>query len=396
MTSPPSILDGMSTPHARSLHLLTITPFYPSQGDDAVGCFVAEPLPWLQKLGTINTVIAAQPFYRGKFQVSANAPPAYWSRYFSVPGGFGLPASGGFLFSSILSRVRKLHFERPIDLIHAHAPLPCGHAAVLLGQELKIPLVVTVHGLDAFSTNQVQGMAGEWCKRSCQWVYRSARKVICISEKVRQQVFHGAAADAVVVYNGVDLAMFAPSSTLQTAPVILSVGNLIPIKGHELLLRAFAAVHQRYPDVSWEIIGEGPEKVRLARLAQELGVAGKVRFQGRKSRSQVAEAMARCLLFALPSRYEGLGCVYLEAMSSAKPVIACRSQGIEEIIEHGRNGWLIDPEDLPAMTGALSQLLQDKQLRLELGADARHTIERRHTLAHQSAALLRLYQEALA
>ena len=81
-------------------------------------------------------------------------------------------------------KVRELHRSQRIDLIHAHAALPCGHAAVLLSQELKIPCVVTVHGLDAFFDNQVRGFAGQWCRRIAQFVYRSASRVICISDKV--------------------------------------------------------------------------------------------------------------------------------------------------------------------------------------------------------------------
>ena len=113
-------------------------------------------------------------------------------------------------------------------------------------------------------------------------------------------------------------------------------GNLIPIKGHDLLLRAFAAIQDRLPAISaalsLEIIGDGPERARLEQLAQELGIAAKVHFLGRQSRRAVADAMRRATVFALPSRYEGLGCVYLEAMSAGKPVIACQGQGIEEVI----------------------------------------------------------------
>jgi hypothetical protein len=222
---------------------------------------------------------------------------------------------------------------------------------------------------------------------------------------VQESVLRNATANATVIYNGVDTEMFAPSPApnAEASPVILSVGNLIPIKGHELLLRAFAAIHPRHPHLSCELIGEGLEQPRLSRLAAELGIANQVRFLGRRSRRQVAEAMSRCLLFALPSRYEGLGCVYLEAMSSGKAVIGCKGQGIEEIVHDGihdhpsneteRNGWLIEPGNLPAMTEALSQLVQDRHLRLQMGAAARRAIEQKYTLAVQAALLAQIYRE---
>lgn len=378
-------------------HVLTLTPFYPVSGDDARGCFVAEPLPWLEPLGVMNSVIAVRPFYHARVCPSHAALPARWSRFFCVPGNSGLPTSGAFLFASILLRVRRLHRRNPVHVIHAHSALPCGHAAALLGRQLQIPFVVTVHGLDAFFRNQVRGYAGKWSDRVAQMVYREASQVVCISEKVRDQVTQGASsANTTVVYNGVDPQIFAPADNGSAITAILSVGNLTRIKGHELLLRAFAAIHQRFPDISLEIIGDGPELSRLSELAVSLTIAGKVHFLGRQTRSQVAEAMRRCTLFALPSRYEGLGCVYLEAMSTEKAVIACRGQGIEEVIQNGGNGWLTVPDDLPALTQALLELLQNPSLRQRMGAAARRTILQNFTLAHQAARLAALYRECRA
>jgi len=380
------------------LHVLTLTPFYPVRGDDAQGCFVAEPLAELARMGVANTVRAVRPFYRGGATVSDFGVPARWVRFFSLPGGRGLSSAGAFLFARLLPEVRRLHGSRPVHLIHAHSALPCGHAASLLSRELKIPFVVTVHGLDAFSSRQVEGRAGEWCARVSRSVYRSACTVICISEKVRDQVIEGVGprVNATVVYNGVDPEMFSPADGEPVEPLILCVGNLIPIKGHELLLRAFAAIQDQFSRLSLEIIGEGPERPRLQKLADELGMADKVNFRGRQGRRQVADAMRRATVFALPSRYEGLGCVYLEAMSSGKPFIACRGQGIEEVVEQGVNGCLIGAGDLQELADTLTQLLQQPALRRKMGQAARRTILQGCSLGHQAARLFRLYEECRA
>jgi teichuronic acid biosynthesis glycosyltransferase TuaC len=380
-----------------ALHVLTLTPFYPNDPDDGQGCFVAEPLRAVEQQGIVNTVFAVQPFYRARSSAGKSVPHARRIRFPALPGGLGLPSSGAFLFASILRKVRQIHRRAPIHVIHAHAALPCGHAAVLLGRELGIPFVATVHGLDAYSTNQVGGYAGDWCDRISQWVYRSAKSVICVSEKVRDQVLKGTAApvNTTVIYNGVDPTVFAASKDDFVSGVVLSVGNLIPTKGHELLLRAFAVVRPQFPTSSFEIIGDGVELSRLRGLARELNVNDKVHFLGRRSRSQVADAMRRSTIFALPSKYEGLGCVYLEAMSSEKPVIACRGQGIEEIIQHRSNGWLVGPDNLQELTDSLIALLQDADLRRQLGDTARQTILQGFTLAHQAEQLVRLYQECL-
>ena len=115
-----------------------------------------------------------------------------------------------------------------------------------------------------------------------------------------------------------------------------------------------------------------------------------------QSRVQVAEAMRRCAVFALPSRYEGLGCVYLEAMSSGKPTIACREQGIAEVIRHGRNGLLVGPNNDKELALAIAMLLRNGPQRRQMSIAARGTILERFTLAHQAEALARIYRECAA
>jgi glycosyltransferase involved in cell wall biosynthesis len=105
--------------------------------------------------------------------------------------------------------------------------------------------------------------------------------------------------------------------------------------------------------------------------------------------------MRCCTLFALPSRYEGLGCVYLEAMSAGKPVIGCRGQGIAEIIQQGSNGFLAGPDNEKELTIAIAMLLRDKTRRHNLGVAARETVLERLTLAHQAERLARIYRECV-
>ena len=119
----------------------------------------------------------------------------------------------------------------------------------------------------------------------------------------------------------------------------------------------------------------------------------KLRFLGRLSRKDLAKAFRRCSIFVLPSRYEGLGCVYLEAMSSEKVAVGCRGQGIEEIIQHGINGWLVVPEDVEELSAGLRCLLSSAELRRSIGARGRQTILESLTLRHQAARLAAIYRE---
>jgi teichuronic acid biosynthesis glycosyltransferase TuaC len=378
-----------------SLRVLTLTPFFPSAEDDSSGSFVAEPLTWTARFGIENQVIAVRPFYRSRIHAADCGISSQWKGYFSVPGNLGLGLAGDFVTSSISRIVQRMHHVSQFDLIHAHGALPCGHAAKSLSRTLSIPFVVSVHGLDAYSDRQVSGMMGRQCRRISENVYRSAKAVICVSEKVRQQIT-GATTNSVVVYNAVDADFFSPEGGPIAAPVILSVGNLIPTKGHAQLIRAFAGVAPHVPKSVLEIIGDGSQRENLVALAEELGLASRIFFRGRQSRTKTAEAMRRCTVFALPSSYEALGCVYLEAMACGKPVIGCEGQGISEIIENGKNGFLSSSANEAELGNLLLMLLESESHRRRVGARARETILQSHTLQHQAAQLARVYQECVA
>jgi len=381
------------------MHVLTLTPFYPTAADDASGCFIAESVGELQRKGVESSAIVVYPIYRAYPGPDSKAPPAVAKKYVCIPGNAGLSSAGNFLYAALKHEVRRLHSGRPISLIHAHAALPCGQAAMLLARDLGIPFVVTVHGLDVFSTRQVPGWLGRRRAAVCRNVYAAADRVICISERVAQGVRDRLeeSANISVVYNGVDAALFAPGpGDYLPRPVILSVGNLIRIKGHELLLRAVAAIASSHPQLECRIIGDGLERARLQGLARELRVEDRIRFMGRRSRAEVAQAMRECTVFALPSSYEGLGCVYLEAMSAERPTIGCRGQGIDEVIRHAENGWLIQPKDLGELTSALQRLLADRNLRENIGRAGRRTILEGFTLAHQAERLVSIYGDCIA
>jgi glycosyltransferase involved in cell wall biosynthesis len=278
-------------------------------------------------------------------------------------------------------------------LIHAHAALPCGHAAALIKQDLGIPFVVSVHGRDVFSA-RARGVAAQWRERVSKLVYQSADRVICVSGKVEDEIARAVQCHSSIIYNGVDPELFYPEpSGSVTDPIVLSVGNLIPSKGHDILLKSIAAIASRHPLVHCRIVGDGPDRRRLEKLANELGISERVRFMGRRSHAAVAALMRACAVFVLSSWYEALGCAYLEAMACAKPVIGCFGQGIAEIIHTGHNGWIVAPNDVEELSHALDSLLHDRNLRAQLGTEARRTILAGFTLQHQAKRLVQTYEE---
>jgi glycosyltransferase involved in cell wall biosynthesis len=144
-----------------TVHVLTLTPFFPSNQNEVNGCFIAEPIEELRQFGVDSSVIAVSPIYYPRKQPSLSAP-AEWVRYPRVPGNLGLSSAGNLLYARLLGRIRKMHNAKPIDVIHAHAALPCGHAAALISRRLNIPFVVTIHGLDVFNTCFIDGIPAAW------------------------------------------------------------------------------------------------------------------------------------------------------------------------------------------------------------------------------------------
>jgi glycosyltransferase involved in cell wall biosynthesis len=376
------------------LHVLTLTPFFPSAGDDVSGCFIAESLRHLAAQGVASSVIAVDSIYHRRREPIPQYP-AQWIRYPQLPGNFGLSTAGRFLGATLLPKIQKLHQRSPISVIHAHAALPCGHAAAFLSRRLKIPFVVTIHGLDVFNRCFQDGVAARWRRKASSDVYKSASKVICISQKVKHVLEDGSDKNipAEVVYNGTDPEFFSPGTTQETHPTILVIGTLLAGKGHESVLRALAQLKDAHPALQCEIMGEGAERDRFTALATELGIADRVHFLGRRTRTEVARAMRNCTVFVLPSCYEGLGCVYLEAMACAKPAIGCEGQGIDEIIQDGVNGGLIPIGGLDQLVAKLQTLLADAELRSRIGKAARRTILEKLTLSHQAKSLTRIYRE---
>jgi len=233
----------------RELHVLTLTPFFPSVQNEVSGCFIAEPIEQFKQYGVESSVMAASPIYYPRRQSSSWAP-AEWVRYPRVPGNFGLSGAGKFLYARLLGRIRQLHSVKPIDVIHAHAALPCGHAAALISRRLNIPFVVTVHGLDVFNSCFLGGVSADWRRSMSVDVYRAARTVICVSGKVQEILKTGtpAGTSSMIVHNGVNPTLFSPNSAAMGSsdPEILMVGNLLRSKGHELVLRAIASMpHHR-------------------------------------------------------------------------------------------------------------------------------------------------------
>jgi glycosyltransferase involved in cell wall biosynthesis len=207
--------------------------------------------------------------------------------------------------------------------------------------------------------------------------YRRADRLVAISDGVGAQLARRFGIDSTrvsTIYNAVDLSTVRAradelAGNLPTQPFIVAAGRLVPQKGFDLLIRAFAARLEERP-ISLVIAGEGPERSALEALARTLNLQGRVYFPGfvRNPWSFFARAAA----FVCSSRWEGFGNVIIEAMACGVPVVSTDCDyGPREIIRHGQSGLLVPVENVEALATAIGSVVDDRQLAGRLAEGAR-------------------------
>lgn len=172
-------------------------------------------------------------------------------------------------------------------------------------------------------------------------------------------------------------------------PIIGTVGRLVPIKGHECLLKAVPLVLAECPRATFVVLGDGPLLGRLRQVAAERGISDHVRFLG--VRTDVPECLATFDLFAFPSINEGMGRALVEAMAMGVPVVATNVGGIPDVVVDGETGLLVPPGDDRALADALLELLRDPARRQEYGQGARRRVDERFDVSTMVRAIDRLY-----
>ncbi|MGH2506605.1 MAG: glycosyltransferase, partial [Ktedonobacteraceae bacterium] len=199
-------------------------------------------------------------------------------------------------------------------------------------------------------------------------------------------------ANVLLISNGVHTAYFQPCLEQREAnPLVICVAKMRYQKGIDILLRAWWLVVKQMPRARLLIVGDGPLLPSLEYLAHNLGIAANVEFIG--FCEDVVPQLQRAHIAVLPSRWEGMPNALLEAMSCGLACIATRVSGSEDLLQEGKYGLLVEPEDVPSLAEALLQLLQQPDLVQSYGQLARHYIEQNHTFAHVMSKYIELYMQ---
>ncbi|MBW4420225.1 MAG: glycosyltransferase family 4 protein [Myxacorys californica WJT36-NPBG1] len=284
-----------------------------------------------------------------------------------------------FLEAGILAdQIRVQHIQH----LHNHLATSSGTVALLAAELGAFTYSFTLHGPYIFF-EPYQWRLDEKIKRSLF--------VCCISHYCRSQGMIFAPAEKWnrmhIVHCGIDPALFEVVSHIGTGKRLLYVGRLAVVKGLPILLESLAKLKSAHADLALTVVGDGPDRVQLEQMTQELGLSEHVRFVGYQSQSEVRQHMQQTDIFVMSSFAEGVPVVLMEAMAAGVPVIATRIAGVGELVEDGVSGYLVPPGDTESLGDRIEALMTDTEARSRFGKAGREKVEQEFNIHLEVARL---------
>jgi len=356
------------------MKILVFSSLYPNAVQPVHGLFVERRLLQVVATGRVEArVVAPVPWFPlsspsfGEYSTFARVPHSesrngleiLHPRY-PLPPKIGMSTAPLSMALSTLAAVRRLRREFPFELIDAHYYYPDGVAAALLGTWLGVPVTITARGTDISLVPRYR-VPRAWIR----WAARRSGASIAVCEALRSEMVElGIDGERIrVLRNGVDLQLFRPLDRaaartelgLTPGRWLLSVGQLIERKGHDIPIRALADL----PGWSLLVAGDGPLRRDLAALASSLRLADRVRFAGAVPQVQLPTYYSAVDALVLASSREGWANVLLEAMACGTPVVASSVWGTPEVVTGPAAGVLMGDRSAAALVVALRQLLDN-------------------------------------
>ena len=379
MKAPASPTTDM-TAAARKPRILLFSTLYPSVAQPTHGIFVETRLRHLLASGLVEAKVVAPvpwfPFRHPRFgryarfaQTPRHEAPHGFDVYhppYLLPPAIGTNIAPYTLAAGALPTIRRLLADGfDFDLIDAHYFYPDGVAAAIIAEKLNKPLVITARGSDLT-------LLGRYATPR-RLILRAADRAnacigVCKDLMAHLVSLGGDDTKTHVIRNGVDLSRFQPldrtaSRQQLSLPtdrlLLLSVGHLIPRKGHDLVIRLLP----NRPDAHLVIVGSGPEEQSLRTLVTELDLSDRVHFAGSQPQTALSAYYSAADALILASSHEGWANVLLEAMACGTPVVATAVNGTPEVVTSTTAGRLAEARTPAALNAALDALLADRPQR---------------------------------
>lgn len=329
--------------------------------------------------GNRKSILAAN------LRLAGKQSSCYFRSLFRALGYFRWGVLKHFFRAAYLAQLLR---EEPVSRLHAHFATAPARVAMFTHWLTQIPYSFTAHARDIYVDQPPRLLRAEM---------KFADAVVTVSDYNRRylcsKISPGENGKVRCIYNGLNLAdfKFPPARDLQASqPLILSVGRLIEKKGFGDLLLACNILRKRGRDFRLEIIGAGPHQALLQNQTEHLNLKDKVKFLGAQPQEVVREALGHATVFALACAVsadgdrDGIPTVLMEAMACGTPVVSTLVSGIPELIETGKDGLLVPPNNPLLLADALDHLLHAPEIREQLAQAARAKMEM-HFSIHTSA-----------
>lgn len=331
-----------------------------------------------QRLPADSLVVYA-PSWPGAEDFDARQPfPVY-----RHPGSLMLPGE------AVRSRATELIREHRIGAVWYGAAAPLGLLTPAFRAEGVVRTVACTHG------HEVGWSMLPGARRALRRIGRANDVLTFVSRYARRRISSALGPMAALEYlpPGVLTQTYRPDPQARLAvrrrygvgdaPLVLSVSRLVARKGQDALIRAATRIRTTLPGARMLIVGDGPERARLATLIERLGLGREIQLAGAVPWAELPAHYAAADVFAMPCRtrglgldVEGLGLVFLEAAAAGLPVVAGRSGGAPETVQEGRTGTVVDGRDVPAVATAVAGLLADPVRAASMGANGRRWVTR--------------------
>jgi colanic acid/amylovoran biosynthesis glycosyltransferase len=294
--------------------------------------------------------------------------------------------------------IRSILKNTPIDLIHAHYGTN-GITILPYASKMNVPLVVTFHGYDASKLTSNK----EYIK-SLKDLFEYASAIIVVSPHMVENLKLDPFMNKVhLVPYGIDTEYFKPNSASDKSTIgIIHFGRLVEKKGVPDLIKVFSKLVGRYNNIKLHIVGNGPKLNECRQVVSEMNItADKVVFYGAQPPSVIKKMVEQADIFVLNSRtahdgnMEGMPNSILEAMSMEKAVVSTYHAGIPYVIRNGYNGLMVPENDNKALEAAIEKLCLDRQLRTQLGRNARQTVLEKFTVQIMQSNVNAIYKSIL-
>lgn len=359
------------------MRILTLATLYPNPSKPNFGIFVARQTQHLHALPdtdvTVINPVSLPPFPLSRLQrfryaaqlagdtddagANASHPAIHRVTFQSMPG-MAARNNASAIARAVIPLAKKLHAQRPFDLIDAEFFYPDGPAAALIAEALGIRYTIKARGADIHYWGQ-QAASQKQILPAAQ----GAAALIAVSGALAEDMAAlGMARGAIYVhYTGCDQQRFHPDAALQVSlpfadgtPYAITVGALIPRKNPHLIIAALS----RLPALHHIFVGDGEERERLEKQAADLGLEERVHFLGSVPHDALPGLLARARMLVLPSQSEGLANAWVEALACGTPVVISEAGGARELVNSPVAGRIV--EQHPAAIAAAMQALLDQ------------------------------------